>query len=114
MTAEQLSRLRGIIETDIRELHAALARWRDCNGMDENGRQRIEEPAQRAFHLEWKHSADRRMQELLRLLGRLEEEDFGVCVDCGEDIALSRLELLPATPCCARCMERREAGRGPL
>ncbi len=51
------------------------------------------------------------MQELLRLLGRMEEEDFGVCQECGEDISLRRLELVPTTAFCAPCMARKEAER---
>jgi len=111
MTAEQLSRLRRIIETEISDIHSALEQWRACNGLDENGGQRVEETAVRVLHQDWKHNTDRRMLELLRLLGRMEEEDFGVCQECGEDISLRRLELVPTTAFCARCMARKEAGR---
>lgn len=111
MTAEQLSRLRRIIETEINDIHAALDQWRACNGLDENGGQRVGETAVRMLHQDWKHNTDRRMQELLRLLGRMEEEDFGLCQECGEDISLRRLELVPATAFCARCMARKEAGQ---
>ncbi len=50
MTAEQLSRLRRIIETEISEIHAALDQWRACNGLDENGGQRVGETAERVLH----------------------------------------------------------------
>lgn len=108
MTAEQLSRLREVVEAEIQDIHAALEQWRACNGLDENGRQRVEETAVRMLHQDWKHNTDRRMMELLRLLGRMEEEDFGVCQECGEDISLRRLELVPTTAFCAACMERLE------
>lgn len=110
MTAEQLSRLRNIVEAEIRDIHKALEQWRACNGLDENGRERVEDTAERVQRQEWKHATDRRMLELLRLLGRMEEEDFGVCQECGEDIPVRRLELIPATVYCARCMERQEQG----
>lgn len=108
MTAEQLSRLRTIIEMEIHEIHEALAQWRACNGLDENGRQRVDETATRVLHQDWKHNTDRRMMELLRLLGRMEQEDFGICQECGEDITLRRLELVPTTAYCAHCMARKE------
>ncbi|SNR76649.1 transcriptional regulator, TraR/DksA family [Humidesulfovibrio mexicanus] len=110
MTAEQLSRLRRIVEAEIRDIHTALEQWRACNGLDENGRERVEDTAERALRQDWKHATDRRMMELLRLLGRMEEEDFGVCQECGEDIPLRRLEMVPTTTLCARCMERQEQG----
>lgn len=109
MTAEQLSRLRGIVEDEIAAIHRAVADWRNCNGLDENGVQRIEEHAVRMASLDWKHGMDRRLQELLRLLGRMEQEDFGTCEECGEDIPLRRLELVPTTSFCSACMGRMEA-----
>jgi DnaK suppressor protein len=108
MTAEQLSRLRTIVETEIQDIHQAMAAWRACNGVDENGRQKVEEHAVRMKSQEWKHGADRRLQELLRLLGRMEEEDFGICEDCGEEISMRRLELVPTTWLCTRCMDAKE------
>lgn len=111
MTAEQLSRLRQIVEAEIREIHTAMELWRACNGLDENGRPKVEELAERMLRQQWKDKADRRMVELLRLLGRMEEEDFGVCEECGEDISPRRLEAVPATPFCARCMTQVEAAQ---
>ncbi|MDP2846687.1 MAG: TraR/DksA C4-type zinc finger protein [Humidesulfovibrio sp.] len=110
MTAEQLSRLREIVETEIQDIHAALEQWRACNGLDDNGVQRVQETAMRVLHQDWKHNTDRRMMELLRLLGKMEEEDFGICQECGEDISLRRLELLPTTAYCTRCMTHKESG----
>ena len=36
-------------------------------------------------------------------LTRLDEGEFGYCVDCGEDIAPKRLHLDPAVPTCISC-----------
>ncbi len=111
MTAEQLSRLREIVQAEINDIVQAVAAWRDCNGQDENGVQRIQEHATRMASLDWRHSVDRRLQELLRLLGRMEHDDFGICEECGEDISMRRLELLPTTSFCSACMGRREAAQ---
>lgn len=48
----------------------------------------------------------RREQELHRIdlaLARLQSDAFGVCVRCGEDIPLKRLEFDPAAPTCVKC-----------
>ncbi|MFT5487408.1 MAG: DnaK suppressor protein [Paracoccaceae bacterium] len=34
---------------------------------------------------------------------RMEEDEFGYCVECGEDIAPKRLELSPAIARCVEC-----------
>lgn len=43
-------------------------------------------------------------------LRRIEEGDYGVCVDCGADIPLRRLELMPEAVRCTQCQERQEKG----
>ena len=39
-------------------------------------------------------------------LKRVEEGSYGECVQCGEDIAEARLDLLPFTPFCAECARK--------
>lgn len=36
-------------------------------------------------------------------LGRLEADEYGFCVKCGDEIPPARLDLLPFTPLCAGC-----------
>ncbi len=38
-------------------------------------------------------------------LERLAEGDYGICVNCGEEIAARRLELDPTSPVCIDCAE---------
>ncbi len=48
----------------------------------------------------------RRKNELRRIaaaLARIDEGEFGYCLECGEDIAARRIELDPATPLCINC-----------
>ena len=50
----------------------------------------------------------RRQVELRRIdaaLERIEEGDFGYCVNCGEPIAAKRLDLDPTTPNCIACAQ---------
>lgn len=51
----------------------------------------------------------RRTQELQRLeaaLRRLEDDTYGLCLRCGEEIAEGRLRADPATPLCIDCAGR--------
>ena len=48
----------------------------------------------------------RRDQQRLRVraaLTRIDEDEFGYCLDCGEEISDARLELDPAVPKCLSC-----------
>lgn len=52
-----------------------------------------------------------RERELVRIdqaLSRLEGEEFGACVECGEDIALKRLEADPSVLLCLPCAQSRD------
>ncbi len=39
---------------------------------------------------------------------RIREGSYGECDQCGEDIALSRLQVYPEAECCVACQSRRE------
>lgn len=59
-----------------------------------------------------KATEQRRAVELQRIaaaLARMELEEYGWCVKCGEPIASGRLEADPAAPCCITCAEQQDA-----
>jgi DnaK suppressor protein len=43
------------------------------------------------------------MQRIEQALRRLDEDEYGWCVRCGEMIAAKRLEVDPSTPFCVDC-----------
>ena len=52
-----------------------------------------------------------RRQKLLQIesaLKRIEEDDFGYCQECGEDIAPARLEVDPTVLLCITCASAKE------
>lgn len=44
-----------------------------------------------------------RLTRLLEALDRLDAGDFGVCANCGGDVAYGRLEVFPETEVCGGC-----------
>lgn len=55
----------------------------------------------------------RRSLELRRIeatLRRIDEDEYGYCVQCGEEIAAKRLTLDPTTPTCIGCAGTPGAG----
>lgn len=45
----------------------------------------------------------RELAQITAALRRLDDGSYGLCLDCGEPIAVERLLALPATPFCAPC-----------
>ncbi len=53
----------------------------------------------------------RRRQKLLQIeaaLKRIDENDYGFCQSCGEEIAPARLEIDPTVVLCINCASKRE------
>jgi len=44
-----------------------------------------------------------RLKAIAAALGRIDEDEFGWCETCGDEIAVRRLELDPAAPRCIDC-----------
>jgi len=43
-------------------------------------------------------------------LSRINDENFGTCVHCEQEISKRRLEVVPWTPFCIRCQEAADRG----
>ena len=52
-------------------------------------------------------SAQQELRMIEAALGRVEEDEYGFCVQCGNQIAEERLDLIPATPFCRNCAPRK-------
>ncbi|MDD5433952.1 MAG: TraR/DksA C4-type zinc finger protein [Nitrospira sp.] len=48
------------------------------------------------------------LEKIEHALRKLEEDSYGVCEDCGEDINEARLKALPFAVYCIECKEKRE------
>jgi DnaK suppressor protein len=49
---------------------------------------------------------DTEVRKIEAALARLDSEDYGWCVSCGEEIAAARLALDPAVPVCIDCAQK--------
>lgn len=49
-----------------------------------------------------------RVNALSAALDRLNDGEYGTCVECGEQIAAARLQALPEVQTCVRCQDRIE------
>jgi len=61
-----------------------------------------------AMSLEAKRRREDRLRQIETALCRIDAEDYGQCSECGEAIALRRLEFDPAATRCIRCAENLE------
>ncbi len=53
--------------------------------------------------LETNRRRDIELQRIESALQRIENNEFGYCLKCGDDISIKRLEIDPSTPVCIDC-----------
>src|SRR3989442_12380363 len=54
----------------------------------------------------------RQLEEIDRALGEIDAGRYGICRECGEEIAKARLKILPFATRCVACQARLEQGLG--
>ena len=57
------------------------------------------------------HSARGQREEVLAALGRIEDNSYGRCIDCGADIPEGRLEARPDAARCVNCQAKHARRR---
>ncbi len=48
------------------------------------------------------------MRDIEAALQRIKNGEYGVCTDCGDDVAFARLQAYPTAKRCIACQEKRE------
>lgn len=56
-------------------------------------------------------AAEQRLKQAEAALSRLADQNYGLCLDCGEDIGFVRLKVRPEALLCITCQGQRERRR---
>jgi len=62
----------------------------------------------RAFTLRLRDRERKLIKKITQALQRIEDGEFGVCVECGDDIGIARLKARPMTTLCINCKSKQE------
>lgn len=69
---------------------------------------RIDALQTQAIHLETQRRRSLQLEEIKIALERINIDDYGYCLDCGEKLNTKRLDINPAVSFCIKCAEQRE------
>ena len=104
---------RESILQEIDELRALSDRSKDSRAPVELDQQsvgrlsRIDAMQQQSMDLAREERRRQRLAVLGAALRRVDEDEYGYCLACGEDILPERLEIDPAVTLCVSCQDRR-------
>ncbi len=76
------------------------------NVPDPNDRATIE--SGRSFELRIRDRERKLLSKIEEALQRVEDGEYGICEDCGDEIGLKRLEARPVTTLCIDCKTAQE------
>ena len=96
------------LERRLEELEHLDARIQDSVELDQSRVGRLSRVDALQIKAMEEASARRRSEERRRIYGalrRIEEGDYGLCIDCEELIPLGRLEIDPSLPRCVLCAD---------
>lgn len=68
---------------------------------------RMDALQRQAMASETKRRRDQRRSRLQQALRRIEEDEFGYCAECGEEIPVGRLDVDPTFHLCVRCSDQK-------
>lgn len=77
------------------------------NFPDPNDRASLE--SDRNFMLRIRDRESKLIKKIKKTLGRIENNTFGMCETCGEEISKKRLKARPVTTHCIECKTKEEA-----
>lgn len=53
-------------------------------------------------------NARTKLEKLKTILGEIDDPDFGLCIECGEEIPMGRIRLMPESRMCVQCAGKYE------
>lgn len=65
--------------------------------------------AERNFMLRIRDRENKLIKKIKKALDRIENDTFGICESCGDDISIKRLKARPVTSQCIDCKSKEEA-----
>ena len=113
MTKSELNKYRNALEAKQAELvrlvrnRAGIAIEKCPDALDE-----VQHATERELVIRSLDRDSNLLRTVRGALGLIAEGNFGVCVQCGENISPKRLTAVPWTPFCIRCQEIADRSQG--
>ena len=112
MNTEKIDEFRNILQEQmdqlLRDAGKTVSEMTDekANFPDPTDRASLE--SDRNFELRIRDRERRLLGKIREALERIDNGEFGVCEECGENIGEGRLKARPVTTCCIECKTEQE------
>lgn len=112
MRKNDLERFRRVLNRQLEELNRksddALAGLLNSAIHSADPLDRVSEQLEREFALRMLDRENKLIRKIKKALQKIEDQSFGICEGCGDEIDMERLKLRPVTELCIGCKTRQE------
>jgi len=112
MDKEQLLYFRKKLEAEaealLSEADKTLSEMTDQNENYPDPTDRASAESDRNFELRLRDRERKLLNKIKSAIQRIDDEQYGICDDCGDDISTERLEARPVTTLCIECKTQQE------
>nr|MBF0223087.1 RNA polymerase-binding protein DksA [Desulfobulbaceae bacterium] len=112
MNQEKLTYFRKKLEADaeslLSEADKTLSEMTDQNENYPDPTDRASAESDRNFELRLRDRERKLLVKIKSAISRIDDESYGICEDCGDDISAERLEARPVTTLCIACKTKQE------
>ena len=102
---QQLEQMKADIISDVEQTLSDMTS-QNGNIPDPNDRATIE--SERSFELRLRSRERKLLDKIDEAITRIDNGEYGICDECGEEIRLKRLEARPVAKYCINCKIRQE------
>jgi DnaK suppressor protein len=106
MTKDQLNKFKAALEAKMAEL-SAVVRNREGITIEKSpdALDEVQNAAERELAIRNLDRESKLLSQVRQALERIEDETYGICLNCEEEISIKRLAAVPHTPFCIACQE---------
>ena len=109
---EQLEQMKGELLSDVEQTLTDMTE-QSGNIPDANDRATVE--SDRGFELRLRGREGKLLEKIDHAIARIDQGEYGICVECGNEIRTKRLEARPVAKFCIDCkieQEQQEKAQG--
>ena len=114
MTPQELEYFRNLLNQMLidaqRNGDSTLEEMTDSHSAYADPADRATAESDRSFTLRIRDRERKLITKIKEALKRMDDGEYGICEECGDDITIARLKARPVTTLCVSCKARQEEG----
>ncbi|WP_419788164.1 RNA polymerase-binding protein DksA [Pseudodesulfovibrio sp.] len=101
--------LNGMLDDILQKSEATIEDMTESGELFADPADRATAESDRAFTLRLRDRERKLIKKIQKAIDRIDDGEFGLCQECGDEISIARLKARPMTTLCINCKSKQEA-----